>query len=81
MVSRYRADMSYTVTLRCGCRVYVSCNPRSGVAHTRIIEERSPDCAIRAHDIGVRIPSWELLAYEPDEPSAARALNAPRRAS
>ena len=60
--------MSYTVNLRCGCQVYVSCHPRTGVAHTRVIEFRSPQCGIRSHDVGVRIPAWELLSCEPDEP-------------
>jgi hypothetical protein len=60
--------MSYTVSLRCGCQVYVSCHPGSGFAHTRIIEFRSAQCAIRSHDVGVRIPAWELLRNEPDEP-------------
>lgn len=61
------SSMSYSVTLRCGCRVYVSCHPQNGIAHTRIIEHRSATCAVRAHDIGVRVPSWEVLPYEPDE--------------
>jgi hypothetical protein len=65
--------MSYTVSLGCGCQVYVSCHPRSGVAHTRVIEFRSPRCAIRSHDVGVRIPAWELLRYEPDEPCETEA--------
>jgi len=63
--------MSYTVSLGCGCQVYVSCHPRSGVAHTRVIEFRSQRCAIRSHDVGVRIPAWELLRYEPDDPRDA----------
>ena len=60
--------MSYTVTLGCGCQVYVACHPRSGVAHTRVIESRSATCRVRSHDIGVRIPLWELLPYEPNDP-------------
>jgi hypothetical protein len=64
----YCGGMSYTVSLGCGCQVYVSCHPRSGVAHTRVIEFRSSRCAIRSHDVGVRIPAWELLRYEPDDP-------------
>ena len=32
--------MSYNVTLGCSCRVYVSVDPRTEVAHTRVIEER-----------------------------------------
>jgi hypothetical protein len=65
--------MSYTISLGCGCQVYVSCHPRSGVAHTRVIEFRSQRCAIRSHDVGVRIPAWELLRYEPDDPGEAGA--------
>ena len=63
--------MSYTVTLGCGCRVYVACHPRTGLAHTRIIEYRSSGCAVRSHDVGVRVAVWELLPYEPDEPPPA----------
>ena len=33
-----------------------------------MIEFRSSQCAIRSHDVGVRIPAWELLRYEPDNP-------------
>jgi len=73
--------MSYTVTLGCGCRVYVSCHPSTGLAHTRIIEKRSPDCGIRSHGIGIRIALWELLPYEPDEPSAVERKRRFRRAA
>jgi len=38
-----------------------------GIAHTRVIEVQSLDCRIRSHDIGVRVPHWELLPHEPDE--------------
>jgi hypothetical protein len=71
--------MSYTVTLGCGCRVYVACNPRTGLAHTHIIEAHSTDCRIRSHELGVRVALSELLPYEPDEPGAAMALPASRR--
>jgi len=70
----YCGAMSYTVSLGCGCQVYVSCHPRSGVAHTRVIEFRSTRCAIRTHDVGVRIPAWELLPYEPDDAFDADGL-------
>jgi len=66
--------MSYTVSLGCECQVYVSRHPRSGVAHTRVIEFRSQQCAIRSHDVGVRIPAWELLRYEPDALCEAGAV-------
>ena len=34
--------MSYTLTIPCGCSVYVSCNPHTRVAHARIVERRGP---------------------------------------
>ena len=53
--------MSYTLTLACACRVYVSCHPRTGIAHTRVLEKKSATCRIRRHDVGARLPLWELL--------------------
>ena len=53
--------MSYTITLWCGCRVYVSCHPVTRAAHTRIIERRGAVCQDRHHDIGFRLRLWELL--------------------
>lgn len=53
--------MSYTVSLWCGCRVYVSCHPRTGLAHSRIIETRGATCPDRKHGIGTRIWLWEIL--------------------
>jgi hypothetical protein len=61
-------QQSYTATLRCGCVVYVSCHPRTGDAHTRIIERRGARCADRHHDIGTRLRLSELL---PEPPVAA----------
>ncbi len=57
----YNADMSYTVTLWCGCTVYVSCHPATRVAHTRIVEKRGAACPVRKHDVGARLWLWELL--------------------
>ena len=62
------ALMSYTVALWCGCTVYVACNPRTRVAHSRVIERRDPRCRVRTHEVGARLWLWELL---PD-PRAAR---------
>jgi hypothetical protein len=59
--------MSYMLTLQCGCRVYISCHPRSGIAHTRIIERRGPVCGDRRHHIGARLWLWELLPAPTDE--------------
>jgi hypothetical protein len=53
--------MSYSITLWCGCSVYVSCNPKTGVAHTRVIERRHAACADRRHDVGLRLRLWEML--------------------
>jgi len=55
--------MSYAVTLRCGCAVYVACHPRTGLAHTCIIERRAPGCTIRSHEVGVRL---QLAEVSPD---------------
>ncbi len=57
--------MSYTLTIGCGCLVYVASHPRTKIVHTRIIERRGGDCRVRAHDIGVRPQLWELLP-DPD---------------
>jgi len=53
--------MSYTLTIGCGCLVYVASHPRTRIVHTRIIERRGGECRVRAHDIGVRLQLWELL--------------------
>jgi hypothetical protein len=60
--------MSYTVTLWCGCRVYVSCHPLTRVAHSRIVERRGETCPVRRHETGARLWLWELL---PDPRAAA----------
>jgi len=53
--------MSHTVVLQCGCVVYVSCDPKTQVAHTRIVERRGQTCKVRNHDVGARLYLWELL--------------------
>jgi len=53
--------MSHTLTLQCGCSVYVSCHPETGIAHTRILERRGADCRVRRHEVGTRVWLWELL--------------------
>ena len=53
--------MSYNLTLECGCMVYVSCHPLTGVAHTRVIERRGAMCRQRLHDRGARLWLWDLL--------------------
>ncbi len=53
--------MSYNLSLHCGCIVYVSCHPKTRVAHTRIIQTRGRRCANRKHDVGTRLFLWEIL--------------------
>jgi hypothetical protein len=53
--------MSYTLTLQCGCTVYVACHPQTRIAHTRVIQGRGTACRTRAHAIGVRLFLWEML--------------------
>jgi hypothetical protein len=52
--------MSYDIDLPCGCVVYVSCHPVTGLAHTRVIQMRSTSCP-RRHEVGARLFLWELL--------------------
>jgi len=53
--------MSYTVTLWCGCRVYVACHSVTRMAHSRVIEQHGPTCPIRRHEVGARLWLRELL--------------------
>jgi hypothetical protein len=71
--------MSYNITLRCGCVVYVACHPQTGVAHTRVLECRGPLCLVRKHEVGVRLASGELLPNEGDRPSPAVVHSGGRR--
>jgi len=57
--------MSYTITLRCGCSVYVSCHPQTHVAHTRVIEARGEQCPERRHERGVRLSDDEISVAGP----------------
>ncbi len=52
---------SYTVRLWCGCAIYVSCHPRTGLANARIVERRGDACPERRHQTGSRLWLWELL--------------------
>jgi hypothetical protein len=62
--------MSYTLTLPCGCIVYVACHPETHVAHTRVVEQRGPACRTPRHEVGARVYLWELLP-EPHHGSEA----------
>ena len=53
--------MSYNLTLPCSCVVYVSCHPKTRIAHTRIIQSRGESCRVRRHEIGLRLYLWEIL--------------------
>jgi hypothetical protein len=58
-------QQSYTLTLQCGCIVYVSCHPDTGIAHTRVIEQRGKSCHVRQHDVGVRVWLYDFLPPTP----------------
>ena len=68
--------MSYTLTLQCGCTVFVACHPATRIAHTRIIETRGPACRVRRHEVGLKLYLWEILpdpAYHPEPEWSASA--------
>ena len=66
--------MSYNLTLHCGCTVYVSCDPKTQAAHTRIIEGRGPSCRVRKHEVGFRLHLWDLLPDRGAEHEASPAM-------
>lgn len=77
---RYAWAMSYTLTLQCGCTVYVACHPSTQVAHTRVIEARGPRCPLRLHDVGRRLFLWEMLPDPHHRPRPVMVSNnEPRR--
>ena len=53
--------MSYNISLPCGCVVYVSCHPKTRIAHTRVLQACGVACRIRRHQVGLRLCLWELL--------------------
>jgi len=65
--------MSYTLTLHCGCVVYVSQHPGTQVTHTRVIQSRGSDCRVKRHDIGLKLYLWEMLPDPSDRPQSKRA--------
>jgi hypothetical protein len=71
--------MSYNLTLQCGCLVYIACDPLTSVAHARIIERRDPGCRVRKHEIGLRLPLWEIVTHLEEvvpDPAMPRATTA-----
>ena len=63
--------MSYNLLLDCGCTVYVACHPQTKEAHTRISEFRGTRCAVRRHEVGLKLYVWELL---PERAAASPAV-------
>jgi hypothetical protein len=49
--------------------VYVSCNPATGIAHSRIVEAHDKACPIKRHEVGARLWLWELLPDRRAEPA------------
>jgi hypothetical protein len=60
--------MSYNLTLQCGCIVYVACDPKSGLSHTRVIETKGRWCRAQRHEVGLRLFLWEMLPEPPYRP-------------
>jgi hypothetical protein len=69
--------MSYNLTLHCGCTVYVSCHPKTRVAHTRIIQSRGAHCSVRKHALGTRLFLWEMLPDRVPQATADRSDQRP----
>ena len=57
--------MSYTLTLACGCAVYVHEDVHRATAPVRTLRGRGDRCPTPRHAVGVRVWLWELL---PDPP-------------
>jgi hypothetical protein len=71
--------MSYSLLLQCGCVVYIACDPRTSVAHTRIIERRGPACRVRTHEIGARLSLGEIRRQPEQQPWHSQAAHEPLR--
>jgi hypothetical protein len=53
--------MSYTLTLNCGCTVFVREDPDGGTPPVRTLQGRGDDCRLARHAVGVRVWLWDLL--------------------
>jgi hypothetical protein len=73
--------MSYNITLQCGCIVYVACHPHTGLAHARVLEQRSRRCDVREHEVGLHLKLWELLPDAAHRPTAVFLASESRRSS
>ena len=69
--------MSYTLTIICGCTVYVSRHPDTCIPHTRIIERRGATCRERKHEVGAKLRLSELLPGSSLLPGSAGTAASP----
>jgi hypothetical protein len=53
--------LSYTLRLQCGCVLYVSRHPETGIVRTRVIQSRGAQCCDGRHQVGLRLYLWEIL--------------------
>ena len=54
-------NLSYHLGLQCGCVLYVSRHPETGIVRTRVIRSRGAECCDRRHRVGLRLYLWEIL--------------------
>ena len=53
--------LSYNLSLQCGCVLYVSRHPETGIALRRVIQSRGAQCCDSRHQVGLRLFLWEIL--------------------
>jgi hypothetical protein len=68
--------MSYTLTLDCGCIVYVAAEAGESPTPTRVLQSRAAACRVKGHHVGVRVWIWELLPGPAREPESRRSRRA-----
>ena len=72
--------MSYTLTLACGCTVYVHQGVHRAAAPVRTLQGRGDCCPTPGHAVGVRVWLWELLPDPPivpprdEKPASTRGI-------
>ena len=52
---------SYALRLQCGCVLFVSRHPETGIVRTRVIQSRGTQCCDGRHQMGLRLYLWEIL--------------------
>lgn len=57
----YNGFMAYSLVLPCGCQISVTCDPQTGLVHTRVIDLPGPNCHRRGHARGTRVYLWDIL--------------------